>query len=480
MTQPAALRECFLAGLPNATDSAAELEMPPPAQIYVPQTHKRALSPDQPLVIGGRGAGKTLWHSALLDETHRTAVARAFGLRELEGMRVSPGFMTGKDSADRFPSPRTLRQLRDQNRRPSDIWQAVVLRAVSASSTVPTESWAATVAFVADNGEAVDQLLREADTRLIQEGARHLILFDALDRVAPESWEHTQELMRGLLMVALDARGYRAIRLKIFARPDMIERGPATSFPDASKIVGNPVELDWSRADLYGLLWQYLGNAQDRHGQTFREFAIRETQGDWPVVDGYFPVPPALRSGESVQENLFKGLAGPHMGGGPKRGNTYLWLPNHLADEKQYVSPRSFIVALRVAAEKTSQDHPTALAWRAIQEGVRVASNRRTTEIETDLPWVDKAMKPLKGLNVPCTVADVEERWRLRKVMQEIAADTLHLPPPHFAAAYPVTLLNALVAQGICRKMQDGRLNMPDIYRVAYGLLRRGGLPVKR
>lgn len=480
MNDATTLRECFIHGLPEATGSAAELQLPPPEQIYVPQAHKRALSPDQPLVIGGRGAGKTLWHSALMDRTHRRVIARAFGLRELENMTITPGFMATKDPYDRFPGHLTLSQLLAKKYPPSSIWRAVVLRAVSSSTAVPKDNWTSTVDFVTHNGESVDRLLREADERLNGVNSQHLVVFDALDRVAPESWDQTQALMRGLLMVALDARGYRSIRLKIFARPDMIERGPATSFPDASKIVGNPVQLEWSRADLYGLLWQHLGNAGAGYGGKFRRFATTETLAEWPAVDGYFPVPMALRVEGILQENLFKYIAGPYMGSGPKRGNTYLWLPNHLSDERQYVSPRSFIIALRIAAEKTSSAHPTALDWRAIQEGVRQASNRRAYEIETDLPWVDMAMKPLRSLNVPCKVAEIEKRWRSAKVMEQIERDKDNLPPPRFDGHYSKTLLDALIAQGICREMQDGRINMPDIYRVTYGLGRKGGVPVKR
>lgn len=478
MTDASTLRACFLTGLPDAADSAFELRPPPPAQIYVPLAHKRALSLDQPLVIGGRGAGKTLWHTALLDDTYRQTIARAFDLFDLRNTTITPGFMTRKD--DRFPGHLTLAELLMKKHKPSDIWRAVVLRAVAAPSDLPTESWADAVNFVANNGEAVERLFRAVDERLSKQGMSHLLVFDALDRVAPESWEQTQALMRGLLMVALEARGYRSIRLKIFARPDMIERGPATSFPDASKIVGNPVQLDWSRADLYGLLWQHLGNAADAHGPVFRAFASKESLVDWCDVDGYFPVPKALCIEGILQENLFKILAGPYMGSGPKRGNTYQWLPNHLADERQYVSPRSFIIALRIAAQKTAEEHPTALDWRAIQEGVRKASNRRADEIETDLPWVDKAMKPLKGLNVPCSVQEIEKRWRSTKAMEQIEKDKENLPPPHFDPKAPATLLEALVAQGMCRRMQDGRINMPDIYRVTYGLGRKGGVPVKR
>lgn len=478
MTDTSDLRACFLAGLPQAADSGAELHFPPPAQIYVPQAHKRALSLDQPLVIGGRGAGKTLWHTALMDEKYRQVIAKAFDLVELKSTVITPGFMVKMD--DRFPGHLALSQLLKEKFKPSDIWRAVVLRAVATSDAIPSDRWRSTVEFVANNGEEVEGLFRAADDRLTREGTSHLVVFDALDRVAPESWEQTQSLMRGLLMVALEARGYQSIRLKIFARPDMIERGPATSFLDASKIVGNPVHLEWSRADLYGLLWQHLGNADAPHGERFRDFVKKESRGDWPGVDGYFPVPRALRTEDSVQENLFQILAGFYMGSGPKRGNTYLWLPNHLADERQYVSPRSFIIALRIAAEKTPDGHPTALDWRAIQEGVRQASDRRAYEIETDLPWVDKAMKPLKDLNVPCKVVEVEKRWRSSRVMDAIESDKENLPPPRFEHRNMSTLLDALVAQGMCRRMQDGRINMPDIYRVTYGLGRKGGVPVKR
>lgn len=476
MTSTAELRGCFGAGLPEVSDAAAELWLPPPERIYVPQAHKRALSLSQPLVIGGRGAGKSLWHAALRDDAYRRVIAGAFGLAELRNMVVTPGFMVEKD--ERFPGHLALRDL-VKAYSASDIWRAVVLRAVSPAANLPMDTWAHTVSFIANNGETVERMFHAADLALAEAGRSHLVIFDALDRVAPESWEQTQMLMRGLLTVALEARNFRAIRLKVFARPDMIQRGLATSFPDASKIIGSAVELDWSRADLYGLLWQSLGNS-DSHGAAFRKFAEGIANVSWSSVDGYFPVPRALCLDGGAQEGLFKKLAGAYMGSGPKRGNTYQWLPNHLADERQFVSPRSFTIALRIAAENTADECPTALDWRAIQEGVRQASERRTDEIETDLPWVDKAMTALDGLNVPCTEAEIAKRWRAKKIMDEIEKDRNNLPPPRFDSRQPTTLLSALVDQGMCRRMQDGRINMPDIYRVSYGLGRKGGVPVKR
>jgi len=57
---------------------------------------------------------------------------------------------------------------------------------------------------------------------------------------------------------------------------------------------------------------------------------------------------PTARLDEAAQERVMARLAGKYMGANPRKGATYKWIPNHLADALRLVSPRSFLVALRM------------------------------------------------------------------------------------------------------------------------------------
>ncbi len=53
----------------------ADAQAPELGRFYVPQSHTRALNPNNLLVEGIRGSGKSVWWAALQDERHRELVA---------------------------------------------------------------------------------------------------------------------------------------------------------------------------------------------------------------------------------------------------------------------------------------------------------------------------------------------------------------------------------------------------------------------
>ncbi len=482
MSQAEDLRRCFLEALPS--EAQAENYSPSPAQMYMPPAHRRALSPDRPLVLGGRGTGKSFWQSALLDDKRRLIVADAFDMPELELARVSAGFDPSLMGSDAFPDSRVLRSLMRGGHEPYDIWSVVILRALAGADFFPVADWSARIQWVIAHGEEASRRLRELDIANQQTQSIQLVVFDGLDRTAPHSLKDTQALLNGLLRNALEFRGWRTLRLKVFLRPDMLDAS-TTSFPDASKLVSNEVRLNWADTDLYGLLWQYLGNAEQTGG-VFREFATSRTGAKWKQIEQTFPVPEALRTDGVLQRGLFHALAGKSMGGGVNRGDTWKWLPNHLADESGFVSPRSFIVALHQAASDSANrdfagKDPTCLHWRAIQEGVRDASKVRTRELYEDFPWIRNAIEPLNGLSVPCERGEILARWKKNKTVEKILGEQgERLPPSHVFQDDPDSLLQALTRLGVCRIMVDGRVNMPDIVRVEADIPRRGGVPLRK
>ena len=90
-------------------------------------------------------------------------------------------------------------------------------------------------------------------------------------------------------------------------------------------------------------------------------------------------------------------------------------------------------------------------------------------------------MEPLRGLTVPCSFDSVEQRW-IDKFGESLAAMKFEkrLPPEHYENGW-FGVREDLETLGIFESMKDGRVNMPDLYRVGFGLGRRGGVrPVIR
>ena len=114
-----------------------------------------------------------------------------------------------------------------------------------------------------------------------------------------------------------------------------------------------------------------------------------------PAVDrqGFWRVPHSLVSEESIQRKTFHAITGGWMAriaGGDSRIHGF---PTHLGDTKGKVSPRSFLAALKSAAEDTRDrhaDHGHALHYDSIKRGVRRASRIRVDELKEDYPWVDR------------------------------------------------------------------------------------------
>lgn len=476
------------AGVREAADSldqAGERPSRLPAFTYVPPSHARALDPEATLVEGIRGAGKSFWWAQLASPIHREFIQSAFPeVRFNAKLKVARGFGVRLD-ANEAPSADVLAQL-IENYRPRSIWRAVLaFHAGFDGEFAVLKRWSERVQWVQSNPEDFDQLLDQADQALDARGETLLILFDALDRLA-EDWEHINPLAKALLQVALDARSTRRIRFKVFVRPDILQDPAITGFPDFSKLLAHKADLNWQRADLYALFFQCLGNI-DKAGIIFCNLA-KDAYGVTLIQkEKGLVLPPLLRFNESVQERIFIKLAGEAMGSSTKRGKPYTWLVNHLQDGWNQVSPRSFFAALRTAAEDTSDDFPLTIDYKAIQTGVQKASQIRVQEITTeDYPWVQLVMTPLYGnLTVPCESQEFEKIWQqhdtlagLEKKLKE-GHTPVKLPPPNLVLGAP-GILRDLELLGIVQRLIDRRIQMPDVYRIAFGLGRRGGVkPLK-
>jgi len=479
---PRESRQVILDSLPEDTSLFGGI--PELRYTYLPAGHAKALHPDSMLVVGIRGAGKSFWWAALQKEGHRSLVRKILPKAGItEGTVVSQGFGE-KPSPDNYPSKDVLvKLLEDFDAR--QIWRTVILKHLTrqrggGSPLAKQNNWKNRVTWVDGNPEEVERLIFDADTELDRSGIYHLILFDALDRTA-DDWNSMYRLVRGLLQVLLEFRSYKRIRPNAFVRPDHLEDSSVANFPDSSKVLTQEVELSWPRNELYGLLWQHLSN-ETNNGKLFRD-GCREAFGiEWTQHDEVWIIPEKLWSEEETQRDVFHAITGPWMGRDRRRGFPYTWLPNHLGDTWRQVSPRSFLAAMRHAALDTSRsEHEYAIHFESIKRGVQEASKIRVREMLEDYPWVEGLMRPLAGLTVPCSFEDIAKRWEnansLKDLQQKIQKASVKLPPVHIDSG-PSGVCKDLVALGLFEQLADDRVNLPDVYRVGYGLRRRGGVKV--
>ena len=478
MSDVAKIRRAIVEAVPITTSNYGE--SPSLAQVYVPPSHIKALRLDCNLVIGGRGVGKSFWASALRLNEIRGQLGQA--ISELRNARVFAGFGT-KSDIDAYPDGDSFSNLLDRGRKPYDIWRSVVARWLSSivETPIPKDSWGNTVEWVVSNPEIFARLLHDANKHFSSTGQQGLIIFDALDRTSTD-WRTMDNIVRDLLRVILQLKAFPLLHGKVFLREDQFGR-TITDFPDASKLLATRVELSWAPHDLHGLLWQLLCNAPGESGQCLRA-VYKEKAGKAPIAQGetWRLTEDAKREGQ-VQRNLFEALAGPWMGRDRRRGIPYIWSVSHLADARGQASPRSFLAAIRAAAEASDERYPDyayPLHYESIKRGVQTASEIRVSEMAEDYPWVRTLMEPLRGTTVPCDFGVIVGSWDARFPDGPQTVGSHRLPPQHFENGWH-GIREDLQRLGIFETMKDGRINMPDLYRIGFGLGRRGGVrPVVR
>ena len=386
----------------------------------------------------------------------------------------------GQTQSDNYPSKRILKALIEEYE-PQDIWHTIIAWNVLELDLPNT--WAARIDWVTSDPERIERAFIAADKKLQKQGLKKLILFDALDRTA-DDWGSLRRLLKGLLQVLLEFRSSRAIRLKAFVRPDMLQDAEVSAFPDGSKVISSKVILDWPKTELFSLLWHYLGN-EPSFGKVFRHFCQKLFLEKWTQhsATGVWMIPEKMRI-ETLQRKIFHALVGPYMGSDARRGFPYTWLPNHLGDGYDKTSPRSFLAALYTAATENLRDKQVyPLHYQSIKKGVQAASSIRVRELREDYPWIDRLMTPLNGQTVPCEFNAITRRWGQKKILKTLEQvndeAVVRLPPSRLEQGYE-GIKQDLIELGIFRLMRDERINMPDVYRIGYGLGRKGGVkPVR-
>lgn len=471
---------------PGVVSAQEDLVAPQAWRIYLPWSHRKAFDWDTSIVVGIRGAGKSLWTAALNNPALRAMLGREWSMNVYDRLHVRVAF--GLSSDERlFPSAETLAHL-VKVFEPRHIWRAIAVDEMRNLLDRPwpaAQSWSVKVEWVKDNPEAANRLLSEGDGHLQRRGERLLFLFDTLERLSVEGdWQQTRSLLKGALQFALGLRSTRAMRAKLFLRPDMDDDLDPWTFPESSKLKQSRAYLNWAPVDLFALVLQILANDAE-HGKEFRAHSSLARLLE-PRPEGGTALKPNVAK-EAYIRPLIEEIAGPFMGRDRRRGMTYTWIPNHLADARGQASPRSFLIAFGAAAEESASkyaDHVHALHYKAVNVGVANASEIRLFEItKEDYPWVSPLLDALRDLTVPCLPEELIGRWTGATINRMKKADKL--PPRRFTTDPvrrndPLTLIDDLEELAIVSRAEGGRVNMPDIFRIAAKVKRKGGVPIAR
>jgi hypothetical protein len=92
-------------------------------------------------------------------------------------------------------------------------------------------------------------------------------------------------------------------------------------------------------------------------------------------------------------------------------------------------------------------------------------------------------LEALKGATVPLSLQELTAQWTPPRI--EAALDAAHqgqrLPPRRYTSdpnrrRTPEALVEDLIELAVLYRTADGRCNMPDIFRVGFGLKRKGGV----
>jgi hypothetical protein len=306
------------------------------------------------------------------------------------------------------------------------------------------------------------------DERLGKAGETTYVTYDYLDRLGTRDTGIQGRFASSLLRLWLSfSNRYDNLRGKVFVREDLFERS-LSGTSDASKLQNRSVKIVWSTESLYRLLLRHMASRPPL--RTWIEgppdpFEL-EHGGS---LGGYLPPERLPEEGEFSQQRFAAKLAGEYMGSGPSKGFVYRWVPNHIQDAHGAIVPRSLLNVFVFAAEYALERGPKGVYMRLfhpneLQSALERTSQRRVSELAEEHTVVHR-LESLRGLVVMAPRAEVESR-----LSQPIQGHADEFGSDGEAAG------DALLRLGVLKVREDGRIDVPDLYRYGYGIKRKGGV----
>ena len=170
--------------------------------------------------------------------------------------------------------------------------------------------------------------------------------YDELDTIGGSDWELMARLVRGLVAFWSDyGRRWQRVRAKIFLRSDLFRRHADMGTADFAKLAANRSELEWSDADILGMLVKRIANTSVRLADYCRRARISFTQDEALGL-----LPKIEKPGDAYP--LLERFAGEFMGAGRKKGYVRNWVLDHLRDGNAQISPRTLVRLFEQAARR--------------------------------------------------------------------------------------------------------------------------------
>lgn len=462
----------------SASHTVSGHDRPQVEEIYAPEHHAGALDPHVPLVLGARGSGKSFWAGVLGNKETLRAAADAYPRLKLGKLEVKFGFIGGEGEGS--ISKETIDSLvpEGEERQAPLLWRAVVMRAVKLALDPNKKLRIKDLVQTFRDPEDWEEECQNLDNELSKNKRTVLIIFDALDVLAYEH-DRLRKLLDSLLQVAWSMRGYQSIRIKLFLRDDQVSQ-LGLKFAELPKLMAGATRLYWQGTDLYGMLFMRL--AGDLNGRQSLDCLLKKS--GIPLVSKSLKQGGVLSVDKVAQAALFGCMAGQYMGRTNKKGKTYDWPLRHLSDGHNEVTPRSFLALMINAAMHLPPPDNLVFSAEGIRHGLREASKIRVEQLALEFPWIRRVLAPLARLQVPCTSESIKARWEETETYPAIlrlhGKQNFMLP---FSSddeedAYEELLLT-LKTIGVLMERDDGRYDMPDLFRVAARLLKKGGVKVQ-
>jgi tetratricopeptide (TPR) repeat protein len=430
---------------------------------------RRALWQDPIVIVGGRGAGKTmLFH--LLNDARTSARLRAFyeddrGMEarwidafSQEGMKhpgVGPMAARATATSDlglrAFWMTHLLRRVHDEL--PGIAPLPPPVEAVLKTPVTDIDAW---LPLAEASAAAVSAALDATERALVAKDQSVVATYDDLDRVGPYEPGVRRRYVGTLLALWLSlARRYKKLHGKVFLRDDLFNRGEL-GFADADTLRARAQTITWDHEALYRLVVRYLAVASEPARAWLRDvpgLTLRD-RGEFGWVPGEMP--------DEVQRAFMTKLAWRVLGKGIAKSETHTWVVNRLWDANRRVTPRAMLwffgFAGEAAQRRSSRGWKTPLIADDLVEAIHRTSRERVDEIKEEYLGSVR-MENLRGMTLPLGRDDVVAR--------------LGRPRPGEPGGLPASgeaILGELLRCGVLRPGEEGKLDVPDIYRYAFGI----------
>lgn len=451
--------------------TAHDPEGPEPLRTFLPTLrHRRALYGDIVVVLGARGAGKTSLFR-LVNEARTARKLRA--LFETDLIPDALWFEAFSTHSTDHPEVGTLAShaLRADDLALRAFWMAHLLRRLSVVAPevvqIPEQVRSILEAPIADLGAwlpqagehlgAISAALDAADRALDAADRTVVATYDNLDLVGQFVPEVRRRYVATLLSLWLSLAGrYRRLRGKVFLRDDLFDAAEL-GFADASKLRSKSERLDWEAAELFRAALRHLCNGTE--GEAVRAWLsdtkglVLRDLGEFGWMPGEMPV--------DVQRAFVTRLAGRVVGTGILKSPTHEWLTSRLRDARGQITPRAMMWFLGFAAEQAQKaggrrTRNALVGGDDLVSALQRTSRERFAELKEEYPFVVR-MEGLRRQNVPIAPAVAA-----RKLAARQPGEREGIPEDGHA------VLEEMIRVGALRRMDDGRIDVPDLYRYPF------------